>query len=413
MTPDAPAPRRPSARLIGALFALLFGVLAFGYFLFVRVDYVPVFAQIRPSEASAIVAELENKGIGYRLADGGTTILVPSNQADATRLAIAGSDVAMKGGVGFELFSKSDMGLTDFAQRINYQRALQGELERSLMMLTEVESARVHLALPERTIFRSERSAAKAAVEIVAKAGQSLDAARVAGVQQLVAFAVPDLAPADVVVLDGNGRVLSAATEEPVLSPDAEERRSVRGYYRARARAAVQQALPAMRSDVNVLVLGDGGWRGAVDGGTADMVGPDAAPSSVRNFRLRVTVTTSAPLNAADVALARDAVAAAVALDEAAGDQLSFQVGVTSPATSPPVAAAAPTRDLPLPSAATTAAAPGGGPNGWIAGGILAAVAAMLALLSRRRAPRLTMAEREAMIERVRATLGTDAATAA
>ena len=132
---DASPQRQLPVRLIAIVFALVFGVLALGYFLFLRPGYVPVFSNLRPAEASAVAAQLDAKSIAYRLGDNGTTIAVPSDQADQARLLIAGSDVALKGGVGFELFNKSDMGLTDFAQKINYQRALQGELARTIMMM--------------------------------------------------------------------------------------------------------------------------------------------------------------------------------------------------------------------------------------------------------------------------------------
>lgn len=412
MSNDVPPPRRLSPRLMFAIFAVLFGVLALGYFLFLRADYVPVFSQIRPADASAIVAQLDGKNIAYRLGDGGTTIRVPSDQADVARLAIAGSDIALKGGVGFELFNKSDMGLTDFAQRINYQRALQGELERSIMMIEQVETARVHLALPERTIFRSERSNAKAAVEVVAKPGKQFDEPRVAGIQRLVAFAVPDLAPADVVVLDGNGRVLSQSGEDTaLLSPGAEEQRSVQGYYRARARAALQQALPGVQADIKVIVLG--GNAMAADAGVAEAAtstpvtgtaaaGTPAMPT--RNFRLRVIVATGAPLNAEETTLARGAIVAAIALDETIGDELSFQVGLASSDAAPA------TVPLPqnVPSPGGNVAPPESGTSWfyWIAGSLLLLIAgALLVPRIRNKQTRLDAAEREAMIDRVRAAL--------
>ncbi|WP_028967832.1 flagellar basal-body MS-ring/collar protein FliF [Sphingomonas phyllosphaerae] len=396
---DDPAPaRRPSPRLIAILFALLFCALAIGYFLFLGVGYVPVFTQMRPGDAAAVVAQLDAKEIAYRLADGGTSVLVREDQADGARVAVAGSDVALKGGVGFELFNKSDMGLTDFAQRINYQRALQGELERSIMLIAEVESARVHLAVPERTIFRAERRNAKAAVELVIKPGRSFDVGRVAGVQQLVAFAVPDLTAADVVVLDGSGRVLSAsAVDTPDLSPEAEEQRSVRGYYRARVRAALTQALPGVEAEVTVAALGDGaaGW---------------SEGEARRNFRLRVIVATPAPLNDEDAAVAREAVVRAVALDEAAGDELVFRVGV---GPSPVAAPAVETVAVPAPGVGAQAKAGIDWTPVGIALGLLLVFGAGTAAAVRRRGARmLNDAERAAMVARVRAALASGEAAA-
>ncbi|MEO7680129.1 MAG: flagellar basal-body MS-ring/collar protein FliF, partial [Sphingomonas sp.] len=166
-------------RLIAVLLAGICLLLALGYYWFLRADYTVLYTGLRPADASAIVTQLDAKGLSHRLRDGGTTILVPADQVDTGRLAIAGSDVGAKGAVGFELFNKSDMGLTDFAQKINYQRALQGELARTIMTMDAVETARVHLAIPERSLFRTNRSDPKAAVEVVAKIGQTLTTERV------------------------------------------------------------------------------------------------------------------------------------------------------------------------------------------------------------------------------------------
>lgn len=413
MNADAPTPRRLPRRLIVGVFAALFALLALGYLLFLRTDYVPVFSELRPSDASAIVAQLDGKHIPYRTSDGGTTILVPDHQADAARLAIAGSDVPLKGGVGFELFNRSDMGLTDFAQRINYQRALQGELERSIMMIDEVATARVHLAMPERTIFRSERRSAKAAVEISVRPGRQFDAPRVAGVQRLVAFAVPDLSPADVVVLGSDGRLLSqAAGNEAVLPPDVEERQGVQGYYRARARAALAQTLPGAQTDVRIVVLGEGATEFAASGAAAATATPAGGPSPAdlpgrpaRSFDLRVIVATATPLNDEETALARNAIVAALDLDVSSGDELSFRVGLPSQA---PAAAARPLGD-PAPDAVGPVPIHTPDTVSWplwaMGAAILLILGGVLALRSRRRRPRLNAEEREAMVRRIRAAL--------
>ena len=407
----APARRIPPGMIVAA-FAIIFGVLALGYFLFLRSDYVAVFSQVRPAEASAIVSQLEGKNIAYRLADGGTTIQVPTDQADQARVAIGGSDIALKGGVGFELFNKSDMGLTDFAQRINYQRALQGELERSIMMLDDVESARVHLAMAERTIFRSERSNAKAAVELVAKPGRQFDEARVAGIQRLVSFAVPDLAPADVVVLDNDGRVLSVSSADgAALSPDAEERQGVQGYYRARARAALQRALPGVEADVRVIALGRDAAATTSEDNTDAAVAANASVAvapATRNFRLRVIIATATALSSEDQSLAHNAIVAALTLQEAKGDELAFQIGL-GPSAAEPVARPTPVvSSSPGESSFVRPRSPA--EAGWPIWLAVAAAAALLVgviVLRRLATPtsRLSQSEREAMIERVRAAL--------
>lgn len=412
MSSEAAPGRRIPPSMIIAAFAVIFGVLALGYFLFLRSDYVAVFSRVRPAEASAIVSQLEAKNIAYRLADGGTTIQVPSDEADQARVAIGGSDIALKGGVGFELFNKSDMGLTDFAQRINYQRALQGELERSIMMLDDVESARVHLAMPERTIFRSERSNAKAAVELVAKPGRQFDESRVAGIQRLVSFAVPDLTPSDVVVLDNDGRVLSVSSADgAALSPDVEERQGVQGYYRARARSAFELALPGVTADVKVIVLGsEPGSSPPVDATDAAIAAGAPAPvaPAARNFRLRVIVATATALSPQDQSLVRNAIVAALGLQEGKGDELAFQIGL-GPSSAEPMARPTPTVSS-SPDESSFIGSPSPAGQAWpIWLAVLAAAVVIVGVLVLWRlvspTSRLSQSEREAMVERVRAAL--------
>ena len=402
------APVRLPSRLIVLVFAAIFAALAFGYWFFLSGSYAPAFTGLRPAEASAVTGQLTAKGIPYRLQDGGTTIQVPSGEVDQARVAIAGSDVPMKGGVGFELFNKSDMGLTDFAQRINYQRALQGELERSIMLLDDVETARVHLAMPERTLFRSDRNAAKAAVELVGKDGHRFDEVRVAGIQRLVAFAVPDLSPADVVILDADGKVLGSAPgpDEGMLTPEAEEQHAVSSYYRARIRSAITQALPGIQFELKVLVDANAAAIAATAPVASATPAASAAstPPGARKFGLTITVATTAPLNAEDRALAQSALAASVGYDERLGDSVSFEIGIGG-ATSPRMPSASASGI----GTTTATAPPSTAPSfsGWlyVALAALALAAVGMILLRRSNGGRLSDAERAAMVARLRASL--------
>ena len=312
-----PAPAAPPNRqfvLVAGIAAGLIALLAAGYLFFVRVDYVVLFAGLREADAAAIKAELDKKGVDLRLRDGGATILVPADQADAARLEVAGSEASARGLVGFELFNKSDMGLTNFAQKINYQRALQGELVRTITAMDGVDSARVHLALPERSLFRGERHDPSAAVTIAMKAGRLIDVARGAGVQRLVAAAVPDLPEAKVVVLDAAGRVVSpAAAPDADLPADVEERGGVEQYYRARARQVVARVRPGLDVAVRVLVLPNEG---------------NVTPSTgARNYGLRLLLVTPNALTDDGRAVIRDAVTTALELDPARGDEVVFETG--------------------------------------------------------------------------------------
>lgn len=197
--------------MILTVLAVLTAGLVAAYFLLMRREMAVVFSDLRPTEAAAIVAELDAGAVPYELRNGGTTILVSASEADAVRIRIAGADLPVKGLDGFELFDASDLGLTDFAQRIKYQRAMQGELARTIMKIDGVTEARVHLSIPERSVFRGDRVQAKAAVTLLTRSPDVETPETIAGVQELVAAAITDLAATDVVVLNGHGQVISHA----------------------------------------------------------------------------------------------------------------------------------------------------------------------------------------------------------
>jgi flagellar M-ring protein FliF len=232
------------------LLALLLGAcilaLLLAGWLGMRTVYAPLFKDLRAPDAAAIVAELDRKKASYRIADEGRTVLVPSDRVDATRLELMSGDLALKGTVGFELFNKSDMGLTDFAQRINFQRAVQGELERTISTLDGVETVRVHLSLGENRIFREDRIPPKASVTVHMQHGAQLAPSAAAGVQRLVAAAVAQLEPADVVILDEAGQVISSdlqAGNGPAAAPGS-QLNAIQDYYAARIRDALRPLYP-------------------------------------------------------------------------------------------------------------------------------------------------------------------------
>ncbi|WP_243040895.1 flagellar basal-body MS-ring/collar protein FliF [Dyella sedimenti] len=173
-------------------------------------DYGVLFRDLKDADAAEITSALGQMQVPYRLADEGHAILVPETQVYDTRMKLVSQGVPKGGSVGFELFKDSDYGVTEFAQRVNFQRALQGELERTIDSMDEVSSSRVHLTIRRQDLFSHDEDASKASVAIAIKAGKHLDARQVVGIQRLLASAVEGLAPDAVVVLDGNGTVLSA-----------------------------------------------------------------------------------------------------------------------------------------------------------------------------------------------------------
>lgn len=174
-----------------------------------RADYQVLFADVTAADAAAMTAELDKLKTPYQLADGGTTILVPKDLVYKTRLKLMGNEMPLHGAVGFEVFNNADFGMTEFVQKVNYQRAIQGELTRTILAIEEVQAARVHLAIPEQGLFKKASTRPKASVTLTMKKQRVLMPEQVAGIQRLVAASVPDIASADVTVLNQHGVALT------------------------------------------------------------------------------------------------------------------------------------------------------------------------------------------------------------
>jgi flagellar M-ring protein FliF len=172
-------------------------------------DFRMLYSGLAPEDASAVVQKLREAGADYRLSESGTTILVPSARVAELRLQMAGAGLPKSGRVGFELFDKANFGVTDFAEHVNYRRAIEGELERSVMALSEVEAARVHVTFPKDSVFVESRQPAKASILVKLRPGMRLAPAQVMALTHLVASAVEGLAPESVSVLDMSGNLLS------------------------------------------------------------------------------------------------------------------------------------------------------------------------------------------------------------
>jgi flagellar M-ring protein FliF len=172
-------------------------------------DFKPLYTSMAPEDAATVVQKLKETGVEYRLADNGGTVLVPSTRQAESRLALAAAGLPKTGRIGFELFDKNNFGATEFVEHINYQRALEGELERSVMSLAEVEQARVHLTLSKESVFLEQQQPAKASVMVKLRPGAQISPQNVAAVTHLVASAVEGLAPEAVSLLDMDGNLLS------------------------------------------------------------------------------------------------------------------------------------------------------------------------------------------------------------
>ena len=176
-------------------------------------DYAVLFAGLQTEDAAHVVAELKAQNALYRLDAGGTTIEVPAAKVHELRLAMASAGLPRGGGVGFELFDKQSFGTTSFVEQLNYRRALQGELARTVMSLDGVERARVHVAMPERSLYKDEDEPPSASVVVSLRPGHRLAAAQVRGVVQLMASSVPGLKPDRITLVDEAGSPLWSGEE--------------------------------------------------------------------------------------------------------------------------------------------------------------------------------------------------------
>lgn len=193
--------------LISAAVLLVGGALAY-LVLVDRTEYAVLFSGLATDDAVRITEALRKTRTPFRLEGGGATLLVPSEKVHELRLQLAGQGLPRGAGVGFEIFDTQKFGLSDFAQQVNYRRALQGELERTIQQLDAVAAARVHIALPEKQAFVRRAGAVTASVTIRLQPGRSLSAASVSAVVHLVSSSVAGLTPEQITIVDTAGSLL-------------------------------------------------------------------------------------------------------------------------------------------------------------------------------------------------------------
>jgi flagellar M-ring protein FliF len=198
----------PRRRL--ALVVILVGVvgsLGLWMFLSSQVPYQVAFQNLRADDEAAVVDKLKEFQIPYEIDDGGT-IRVPASLVNEARVRVAGAGVLKGSAVGFEIFNQPAFGISDFVQQVNYQRALEGELERSIEQIDGIQSARVHLAIPQPSVFLRQQRDPSAAVIIGLKPGRTIDKAQEQAIVNLVVGAVEGMKPSQVVLLDTRGQLL-------------------------------------------------------------------------------------------------------------------------------------------------------------------------------------------------------------
>lgn len=414
--------------------------------------YGLLFSDLREADAAEITATLGQMQVPYRLTDGGLAIMVPADQVYDTRMKLVSAGVPKGGTVGFELFKDSDYGVTEFAQKVNFQRALQGELERTIGSLGEVASARVHLTIRRTDLFDRDQEASKGSVALTLRPGAHIDAREVVGIQRLVASAVERLAPESVTVIDAQGNVLSrnAGNGQGAFATDhLDEERGMETQLRGQVGDLLERALHtrdftvsvdvrmnydqvkqvserllSQGKDGNGLLLRervDGAIRPAAAEGNAT-----AAPSGgghreveyahgreqrevVRAQgqveRISVGIVVPADLSEGRVDALSRVISAGIGLDRSRGD--TIDIAAVAPAVASAAASTRAAPASPAPDAAVTRHAGMPAHVGYSAVAVVVTVLIVLLMLglsvsSRRRPRRLTGAQREEMLLRLR-----------
>lgn len=200
------------ARKVSILLAafITLASMAFLVYLTGQIEYRVLFSNLSSEDAGSIVNKLQEKKVPYKLSATGDAVSVPTDKVAELRLEMATAGLPQGGGVGFEIFDAKSLGATEFEQQLNYRRALQGELARTISSFEEIQQSRVHLALPRESLFLEQQKKATASVTIRLKQGKTLRSSQVEGIVHLVASSVEGISPEDVIVVDSRGNILSS-----------------------------------------------------------------------------------------------------------------------------------------------------------------------------------------------------------
>lgn len=228
---------------MGAVAAALVGFFAFVIMRATAPVMTPLFTDLPFEDSAAIVKDLERQNIPYELKNDGAIVLVPKDRVGRLRMKLAEAGLPKGGGVGYEIFDKSDaLGTTSFVQNINHLRALEGELSRTIRSIDRVQAARVHLVLPERPLFARDKPEPSASIAI--KVHGQLEPQQVRAIRHLVASAVNGLKPERVSIVDETGRLLAdGAEQDGIGSLSGDERRTA---YERRLREQVQSIVSSI-----------------------------------------------------------------------------------------------------------------------------------------------------------------------
>jgi flagellar M-ring protein FliF len=220
------------------------------------VKYSVLYSDLDHAEAGDIVNYLVEENIDYKLESGGSTILVPSGDVYKLRISLASQGLPSSGHVGYSLFDQSNLGMTEFLQNLNFRRALEGELMNTIMQLSNVQAARVHIVMPKDRLFKEDKKEATASVVLKLKGPGGLSKSQMAGITHLVASSVEGLKTENISIIDYNGNLLSSKQEQDVLAgltaSQLEVRKNVENYLEDKAQSMLDGVIGRDKSIVRV-----------------------------------------------------------------------------------------------------------------------------------------------------------------
>jgi len=219
------------------------------------VNYTRLYSGLDEAEAGEVISYLNDNKIAYQLSDGGRTIEVPSDQVYQARISLASQGLPRGGSVGYSIFDQNNLGMTDFLQNLNFRRALEGELTRTIMQLSEVLAARVHIVIPRDRLFEADQQKATASV-VLKLSGGGLAKHQVKGITHLVASSVEGLTPDNITIVDYDGNLLSSGETADLAaglsSTQLDVRKQVEQYLEQKAQTMMDGVLGDGKSIVRV-----------------------------------------------------------------------------------------------------------------------------------------------------------------
>jgi len=251
------------SRMTPSQVMMLFGVLAgsiVGIVIVVgwlnNVNYSRLYSNLEESEAGEVTTYLNENKIPYQLKDNGTTIEVPTDEVYKVRISLAAEGLPRAANIGYSIFDQNSLGMTDFLQNLNFRRALEGELTRTIMQLNEVQAARVHIVMPKERLFKDDQKVATASVLLKLSGSGGLSKHQINGITHLVAASVEGLRPQNISIIDYDGNLLSSAMEPDAAaglsSSQLEVRKEVEKYLEDKSQSMLNGVLGMGKSIVRV-----------------------------------------------------------------------------------------------------------------------------------------------------------------